>query len=436
MTSGVNVAVPFISQEFHADAVLLSWVMSAFLLVLSVFLLPLGRIGDIIGLKKIFLWGMGLFTVVSLITIFSNSILMLIICRCVQGLACAMIFGTNMALVTATHPGNKRGRALGINVSAVYVGYSAGPFLGGLLTEHLGWRSLFAIVVPVGIAVILIVLLKIKDEWSQSQGEKFDIRGSIVYGISLIALIYGFSLIPEITGIVLAVIGVIGILMFLKLEAGTGSPVLNINIFRNNRALLFANMSTLISYCATFAIAYLMSLYLQYIKGLSPDHAGIVLLSQPIMLAVCAPFTGRLSDKIEPRIAASIGMALTFIGLLLLSLLPSNSSIVYIIAILIVIGIGQALFIAPNNNAVMSAVIPKYYGIASAANATMRSIGQVLSMAITTVVLAIIIGRVEITPANYPSFITSTTVSFAIFSILGLGGIFTSLIRGKTRKSP
>ncbi len=148
MTSGLNVAIPFVGREFHADAVLLGWVVNSFLLVLSVFLVPFGRIADIFGLKKIFLWGMIFFTIISAVTIFSNSIVMLIICRSLQGMSCAMVFSTGTALTTATHLGNKRGRALGINVSSVYIGYSAGPFLGGILTEHLGWRSMFAVIIP------------------------------------------------------------------------------------------------------------------------------------------------------------------------------------------------------------------------------------------------------------------------------------------------
>ncbi len=435
MTSGMSVAVPYIGHEFHADAILLSWVVSSFLLVLSVFLVPFGRIADIFGLKKIFLWGVIFFTVISAVTFFSNSIIMLIICRSLQGMSCAMVFSTGTALNTATHPGNTRGRALGINVAFVYLGYSAGPFLGGILTEHLGWRSMFAIVIPIGLAAILLVLWKIKGEWSHSKGEKFDINGSIIFGISLIALIYGLSLLPEIFGIVLAVIGAAGILIFLKLEARIESPVLNINIFRDNKTLLFSNLASLIAYCATFAMTYLMSLYLQYIKALTPDQAGLILLSQPLTLVICAPFTGRLSDKIEPRIVASSGMSLMFIGLVLFSFISSDFSMVHIMVILIVIGVGMALFIAPNNNAVMSSVVPKYYGIASAFNGCMRSIGQALSMSVTTIVIAIVIGRVVITPTYYPAFLTSSRISFAIFSVLCFTGILTSLTRGKVRKA-
>jgi len=435
MTSGLNVAIPFVGREFHADAVLLGWVVNSFLLVLSVFLVPFGRIADIFGLKKIFLWGMIFFTIISAVTIFSNSIVMLIICRSLQGMSCAMVFSTGTALTTATHLGNKRGRALGINVSSVYIGYSAGPFLGGILTEHLGWRSMFAVIIPLCVLVIWFVLAKVKGEWSLSRGEKFDIPGSIVYGISLIALIYGLSILPDIPGVLLSLIGIAGLAVFIYLETRVKSPVLNINIFRSNRTFLFSNIATLIGYCAIFALAYLMSLYLQYIKALTPDQAGIVLLSQPLMLVICAPFTGRLSDKIEPRIVASVGLSLVFFALLYFSFITAGTGMDQIIITLVVIGAGMALFVAPNNNAVMSSVIPKYYGTASASNGTMRAIGQTLSMSITTIAIAVFVGRVVITSEYYPAFIDSTRISFGIFSILCFLGILASLTRGRLRKS-
>jgi EmrB/QacA subfamily drug resistance transporter len=435
MTSGMNVAIPFINHEFHADAFLLSWVVSSFLLVLSVFLVPFGRIADIIGLKKIFFWGIIFFTAISAITVFSNSIIMLITCRSLQGLSCAMIFSTGTALTTATRPSNMRGQALGINVSSVYIGYSAGPFLGGILTEHLGWRSMFAFIIPIGITIMLIILWKVKGEWAHSKGEKFDATGSIIYGLALISLIYGFSLLPEIAGITLIVIGIIGLVIFYKIEIRKESPVLNINIFKSNKTLLFSNLATLIAYCATFAMAYLISLYLQYIKAFTPDQAGLILLSQPLMLVIFGPFTGRLSDKIEPRVVASIGMALIFIGLVCFTFINSNTTMGYLITTLIVIGVGMALFVAPNTNAVMSSVIPKYYGIASSANGTTRSIGQTLSMSITTVVITVIIGRVVITSNYYSDFLRAAQVSFGIFSVLCFVGILISLIRGKVRQS-
>jgi EmrB/QacA subfamily drug resistance transporter len=435
MSAGLNVAIPFIGNEFHADAVLLSWVINAFILVTSVCVLPFGRLADILGMKKIFVWGMILFTIISGVTFFSNSITMLIILRSLQGIGCAMIFATGMALTSATNPGNRRGRALGINISSVFAGFTAGPFLGGILTEHLGWRSMFVVIIPLLLVAIFITLGKIKGEWSYSRGEKFDITGSLVLGLSLVVLIIGFSLIPDIPGIILVVFGVLGLFWFYKMQTRNLSPILNINAFKSNKIFLLYNLASLIILWATFAITYLLSLYLQYIKALPPDQAGLVLLSQPIMLVVCAPLTGRLSDKFEPRTIATLGILLMLIGLALFSFISADYSLVHIIIILAVIGLGMALFFAPNNSSIMGSVIPKYYGVASATNGVMRSIGQSLSISITTVVISVIIGRVVITPEHYPGLVTSTRISFAIFSVLCLAGIITTLAAGKIKKS-
>jgi MFS family permease len=306
-----------------------------------------------------------------------------------------------------------------------------GPYLGGVMTEHLGWRSLFLANIPAGVLVIILILWKIKGDSSESKGEKFDTSGSVIYGAAIVAMIFGFSQLPEISGVVLTLAGIMGLLFFLMWESRNKSPILNINLFRNNKALLFANIATLISYCATTAVAFLLSLYLQYIKALTPDQAGLVLLAQPALQAIFSPFTGRLSDRIEPRILASAGMLLTFVALLFFSFLTNNTSIISIVIILAVLGIGLGVFVPPNTNAVMSSATPKFYGTVASINGTMRNIGMLMSMAITMIAMATIIGRVTITPEYYSEFLTSTRVAFTIFSVFCFVGIFASLYRGK-----
>ena len=433
MSSGLNVALPVISQEFNADAVLMNWVLTAHQLTVVVFMLPFGRLADIIGIKKIIIIGMIIYTATSALCAFSKSMVTLIIFRSLQGMGGAMIFGNFAAMLTAIYPAQERGRALGISIAILYIGQSLGPFLGGIMTEHLGWRSLFLANIPAGILVILLILWKIKGDLSESKGEKFDTSGSIIYGAAMIALMFGFSQLPEIPGVILTLVGIMGILFFLRWENRNKSPILNINLFRNSRALLFANIATLISYCATTAIAFLLSLYLQYIKALTPDQAGLILLASPALQAVFSPFTGRLSDRIEPRILASAGMLLTFVALLFFSFLTKDTPIFSIVIILMVLGLGLGLFVTPNTNAVMSSVTPKFYGTVASTNGTMRNIGMLMSMAITMIAMATIIGRVTITPAYYGAFLTSTRLAFVIFSIFCFAGIFASLYRGKLR---
>jgi MFS family permease len=220
---------------------------------------------------------------------------------------------------------------------------------------------------------------------------------------------------------------------FVRWETKVEYPVLNISLFGNNRVFAFSNLAALINYSATSAISFLLSLYLQYTKGLTPQDAGLILVSQPVVMAIFSPLAGRLSDKIEPRIVASAGMTLTVVGLLLFTFLNSTTDLAFIIFSLVLLGFGFALFSSPNTNAVMSSVEKRFYGVASATLGTMRLTGQMLSMGIAMLVFALYLGRAQITPEKYPAFLTSTKTAFIIFAVLCFGGIFASLSRGKVR---
>ena len=235
-------------------------------------------------------------------------------------------------------------------------------------------------------------------------------------------------------GMWIALLGILGMLAFLKLEMKVKSPVLSIHLFKKNSVFTFSNLAALVNYSATFAVAFLLSLYLQYIKGLSPKMAGLILVSQPFTQAIFSPFSGRLSDRIDPRIVASLGMTFTLIALFLFTFLTEATTLPFIIASLIILGLGLALFSSPNVNAVMSSVEKRFYGVASATLATMRLVGQTLSMGLTMVIFGIYMGRVRITPEYYPSFLKSVKVAFFIFVILCFGGVLASLARGKQLK--
>jgi len=431
--SSVNIALPSIGEKFEMDAISLSWVATAYLLASAMFLVPFGRLADIHGRKKIFTYGTLIFTISSFLLAISTSAIMLICFRVLQGIGSAMIFGTGVAILTSVFSIEERGKALGINVATVYLGLSLGPFLGGFLTQHFGWRSVFLANVPLGLIIIVFILWKLKGEWAEARGEKFDFSGSLIYSLTLIAIIYGFSLLPAMSGAWLILVGALGILAFVKWEIKVKNPVLDINLFRNNSVFAFSNLAALINYSATFAVTFLLSLYLQYVKGLSPQNAGLILVSQPIVMAIFSPFAGRLSDRIEPRIVASMGMALTAVGLSLFTILSEKTALEFIVASLILLGFGFALFSSPNANAVMSSVEKRFYGVASGTLGTMRLIGQMLSMGIAMLIFAIYIGKVQITPEYYPLFLRSAKVAFTIFAALCFGGIFASLVRGKMR---
>jgi len=433
MGSSINIALPSIGKEFAMDAILLSWVATAYLLAAAVALVPFGRIADIYGRKRIFTYGILIYTLSSLLSAFSTSAVMLIAFRILQGIGGAMIFGTGVAIITSVFPVGERGRALGINVAAVYLGLSLGPLLGGFLTQHFGWRSIFLANVPLGLIIIASIFWKLKGEWAEAKGEKFDLGGSIIYSLALVAIMYGLSLLPAMSGVWAIIIGILGILTFIRWETKVESPVLHMSLFKNNTVFAFSNLAALINYSATFAVAFLLSLYLQYTKGLSPQNAGLILVSMPAVQAIFSPLAGRLSDRIEPRTLASSGMGLTTIGLVLLTFLNQNTTIGFILASLIVLGFGFTLFASPNTNAIMSSVDKRFYGVASATLATMRQIGMMFSMGIAMLIFAIFMGRVEISPEYYPVLVRSMKIAFVIFATLCFGGIFASLARGKTR---
>ncbi len=428
--AAVNIALPSIAKEFNMGAVGTGWIAMSFLLSSAVFLVPLGKAADILGRKKIFLYGNLIVVLSSILCAVSVSGGMLIGSRIIQGLGSAMMFGTSMAIVTSAFPPNERGKAIGYSVSAVYLGLSVAPFFGGLLTQYLGWRSLFLSTIPFGLIVIVATILTVKTEWAEAKGEKYDYGGAVLYMVSISALMYGFSNLPGKSAIILVVLGIAGLVGFIYIELKQAYPVMNIHLFKNNRVFAFSNLAALINYAATFAITFILSLYLQYIKGLSPKDAGVLLITQPLVMMVVASFSGRMSDRHDPRILSSLGMAIIVAGLILLSFLNDNTATWFIIGSLIILGTGFGLFSSPNTNSIMSAVEKKFLGVASATVGTMRLTGQMLSMGIATMVINIFIGNAKITSENHYLFIHSTRIIFVLFSILCFMGIFASLARG------
>jgi EmrB/QacA subfamily drug resistance transporter len=433
MDSATNVALPIISREFGMDAVLLSWIRIAYLLAAAMFLVPFGKIADIYGRKRIYSYGTAIFTLAALLIGLSTSSTMLIAVRIVQGFGSAMIFGTGVAILTSVFPPGDRGRVLGINVAAVYLGLSVGPSIGGVLTEQLGWRSIFFATIPLGLIALGFVIWRLKGEWAEAKGERFDLPGSVIYALALVALMVGVSRLPGITGAGLMGLGVVGLGLFGAWEMRAKYPVLHIDLLVTNRPFAFSNLAALINYSATSATAFLLSLYLQYIKALTPQQAGLVLIAQPVVQATLSPLAGRLSDRIEPRVVASIGMGFTALGLFLLVFITAATPLWAIIIRLLLLGFGFALFSSPNMNAIMGSVQRRFYGVASGTLGTMRLVGQMLSQGVATLLFALYIGRVEITPQYYPLFMSSVKTAFAIFAALCVGGIFASLARGKVR---
>ncbi len=433
MLSAVNVALPAIQHDFGVNAVLLGWVANSYLLATAILLVPIGRFADIYGRRKVFVAGIIVFTVGSFLAVFVPNIGFFIISRVIQGLGAAMFLTTGMAILTLVFPAARRGRAIGMLVTAVYVGLATGPFVGGLLIHSFGWRSIFGVIFLFGMGSISVTLSYLKGEWAEAQGETFDLFGSIVYALAIFLLVYGGTRMPEMLGTIFVLVGCLGLGYFFRLQKHTRYPVLDVGLFQENHTFLFSSLAALIHYAATFGVTFQISLFLQYIKGMSPQAAGSVLMVQPVMMALFSTQAGKLSDRVEPRLLASAGMALTALGLAYFATLSAATPLRLIAGNLCLLGFGFALFSSPNMSAIMGAVERKQYGLAAGTVATMRLLGQMCSMTLVTVLLALYIGREEIRADNYHLFLESMHICFILFVILCVIGICFSLFRGMVR---
>lgn len=433
LLSAVNVALPVIQTEFGVSAVMLSWIATSYLLSTAVFLVPMGKIADIYGRKKIFTNGLLLFTLASFFMSLAGSVPMLIVLRAAQGFAAAMILSTGMAILTSVFPPERRGRAIGIYVAAVYVGLSVGPTAGGILTHHFGWRGVFWSIIPLGLASAGITTLFLKKEWKGAPEEGFDLSGCLIYGGALLLLMYGASLAPSPLGIGAAGCGMAGFVWFFRHEQTVPWPVFEVGLFRENRVFAFSSLAALINYAATFAVTFMMSLYLQLVMGYNPQTAGFILVVQPVMQALLSPVAGKWSDRVEPRVLASGGMGLTALGLAQLVFIHRETPVVYVAGILMLLGVGFALFSSPNMNAIMGSVERRHFGIASGAVATMRLMGQMASMAVVTIVFSLCLGGEPVCASSQDAFLLGLRIIFLIFTGLCLFGTYFSLARGNLR---
>ena len=433
MLSAVNVAIPTIAQGLQMDAITASWVPLAYLLASGVFLLPFGRLGDMYGRKRLFLSGMTTVTVASILASLAQSALLLILCRALQGMGAAMLFGTGIAILSSVYPPEKRGKVLGLSVSSVYLGLTCGPFAGGWVTQQFGWRAVFVFHVPVVLLVIILGLLRLKGEWRGPAGQKFDVPGALIYGATVIALMYGFSILPAAPGFILILLSGIGFTVFFRYESALQHPLFNVNLFSGNPVLTYSCIAALIMYSATFSVTFLMSLYLQNIREFTPQLAGLIMISQPLIMTLFSPLAGRMSDRHEPRLIASTGMGLSALGLACLAAAGPLTQTAFIVMTLMLVGLGFSLFASPNTNAILSSVDKKYLGAASGTVATMRVIGQMFSMGIVTLVFALMLGPVQFSPEQHGQLLASINASFTVAAALCFIGVYFSLKRGNLR---
>ena len=430
MGSSVNVALPSIGVGLRMSAVSLAWVATSFLLTSSILLIPFGRVADSRGRKRVLITGVGVYTVGSVLAALSLNGTMLIAARAVQGSGGAMLASTAVAILAATFGPGERGRALGINAAALYTGLSIGPAIGGILTQSFGWRAVFLVNVPLGLALLLAALYKLPDQKPASASRSFDWRGFATYAISLTGGVYGLTQLPAPHGFVSIGAGIAAFVVLIHIERASDHPLIDTALFRSNMPFAMSNLAAFLNYSAFYAATFLLSLYLQIAAGLTPRATGIVLVSMPVIQAVVSPIAGRLSDRIEPRILASVGMALTAGALFAMSRLDTVSPLALVILALALLGLGVGIFSTPNTNAVMASVDSSQYGIASATLSTTRQVGMVLSMGVATLFIASRIGAVDVTAAPPHLFVDAMQSTFILCTVACLIGVAASLSRG------
>ncbi len=425
--NAVNIVIPSIAAEFHMSNIVQNWVTIIFLLIVAVLSVPAGQISGKYGLKKVTNLSIILFIIISIANVLVTSQEQFLACRFILGISLAFINVTSMAMIVNVFPPEERGKALGINITGVYVGLSLSPVIGGIMNYNLGWRSVVLFGVPFMFVILALLLTRISDEWSSFENMPLDLKGSLTYGIGIVLFMYGFTVLNTQPGMILTVLGVIILVIFGLIELRQSYPVFDIRFFKNHK-FLSANFASLCAYLATYAVTTILNYHLQYIKGFDSQTAGMILLVAPLCQVVLAPIAGRLSDRFVPQILAAIGMALGTISLFLFSSLDTSTSMGFLIVAMIIYGVGFGLFSPPNTNVIMGSVPAKDTSVASAAVATMRTVGQAMSMGILTLVFAFVMGNVPIVEEYYPLLVSSCQITCLICVVLCVASVFASFV--------
>lgn len=432
MASSVGIALPDISREFHASATELSIVQLSFIFALAILILPIGRFADIHGRKRIFIWGVGLATLTTMAMGFIHSIEALIFFRFLQGAAAAMTNSSSLAILTTIFPPERRGRAMGVVAGAAYFGLAAGPTLGGVVTTNVGWRWLFYLLVPIQILVFVLTLLRLKGEWADAKGEKFGWSHSGVYIVSLSLLILGATqLHSNKLYWLVGLLGCCGFLIFYKMQAKSSNALIDVGLLQENRTFTLSNVATFINYGASFGLMFHFILYLQFVKGLSAQQAGFVMMVTPCFQTFFSPISGRWADRYPAQKVATSGMTICAVGILGTLLLTKTTSYPVIIAIMTLLGIGFGIFASPNSKVVMGCVEPRHYGTAASVLSTMRTGGILSSSVINTAIISLFMGDAPITSQNYPQYLLSMHSCMIVFALMSIVGIGMSLYTDK-----
>ncbi len=445
-TSIVNISLPTIARYFAVPLNgTVAWVIISYLVTTAAVLLTAGRLADMVGRKAVWVVGLIVFTAGSALCGASPTLEFLIGARALQGLGGALLMAVSPAMLTSAFPPQERGRALGFSAITVALGVSVGPTLGGLITAYFSWRWIFYVNVPIGTVGIFVTLRVLTERLRRKPG-RFDPWGAILLAIGLAGLTAALSFGQELGWyspllITIMVVGLVALIALPFIESRVTNPIIDLALFRN-RVFLSANLSLVLNFLALFAVSFMLPFYFEQLRSFSTEQSGLLLTPLPLTIALVAPLSGSLADRIGTRWLAAVGMAIACIGLVLVSQLNTESTTWDIIWRLIFTGAGQAIFQAPNNSALLGSAPRKQQGSAAGFLATGRVMGQSVSVALAGAIFTSSGGAAAGSAlAMYPSnphlqqtFVNSFHVTFLVCASIAALGVLTSLVRGKEKK--
>ncbi len=430
--TGLNLGLPSMERELELSAALLGWIPLSQFMAMAAMAAPGAKLADIWGRRRTSVIGFFVCLASLVVSALAWDAVSLLASRVVTGLGLAVVFTNNTAMATSVHPPERRGRVLGYTIAAVYVGLSLGPIVCGYLVGWFGWRSIFWLN-AFGFLPPLVLSLLVRVEQRPARGEKLDRRGALLWAATMLVLFFGLANITHRPlGPILAAAGLALGWAYVRVSLASPNPVLDIRLFTESRRFAFSSLAAFIGYSASTGTGFILALYLQYTKGLPTSQAGLILVTQPACQALITPFIGRLSDRIDAGLMASVGMSILTLGLGLMALvLTPQTPLPAFLALLALLGIGFATFGAPNSNAIIGSAPPGRVGQASGTITATRLCGQVFSIALTTLVFSLVIGPGRITPDKYPAFMEAANRCFTMFAPICALGVAASLARGK-----
>ena len=434
LSAGIVLGVPAIASAFGMNNIFQNWIITLNALVIAIFTLPAGQISGKYGVKKSLIIGVTIYLLSSIGACMSFSTESFLIFRVFQGIGIAFSNVSAMAMVVQAVKPQNRGKALGFTVTGVYLAGSLSPVFCGFLVHNFGWRTMFYFVIPFLMLCIVLMIFKIPQEWKTYEGSRIDSLGYLIYGIGITLFIYGFTNLMNSFGAISIIIGSILLIVFGYYELRIDSPAFNMNLFKNMK-FTSSNVAALCSYLAIASITTILNYHFQYVRGWNAQMSGLILIITPIIMALIAPNSGKLSDKIHPQKLAAIGMSIATITLLILIFLDVNTPLYLIVIAMILQGIGMGLFTTPNTNAIMSSVPPNETPNASAAQSAMRTMGQTISMGLLTLVFAWIMGNLKLSSQYAGLIVQSSQLVCIICTIICIIAIFASLVGIKSKDS-